>query len=67
MTLKILLQLSLPFQAFSIGDEKLWPEDELKNFCLDPEAAKTNDELAIKHPTTSALSNWSRYAPACAI
>ena len=55
MAFKILLLLILPFQAYAIGDEKLWPKEGPKNFCLDPEAAKNNEDLARKHPTDERM------------
>lgn len=37
-------------QVWGLGDEKLWPEDKPKNFCLDPDSASQNDMLVRQHP-----------------
>jgi hypothetical protein len=41
--------------AFAEGDEKLWPEDKPKNFCLDPAFATNNENLAKEHPGDERL------------
>lgn len=41
--------------AFAEGDEKLWPEDKPKYFCLDPSLETKNENLAKAHPEDERL------------
>jgi len=41
--------------AFAAGDEKLWPEDKPKNFCLDPSLETKSENLAKEHPEDERL------------
>ncbi|TCV88555.1 MULTISPECIES: hypothetical protein [Methylomonas] len=55
MITKIILLFILSFQAFAVGDEKIWPEEKPKNFCADPELAAKNEDLARSNPTDERL------------
>lgn len=41
--------------VYAVGDEKLWPEDLPKNFCLDPSLAANNENLVKAHPDDEQL------------